>query len=279
MIFKKSFVVLLFCEALYARTDLGGSINYIRLSAENNPCIINSDVIIPKDGQLIIEEGCHLLFKPFAGIIVEGKLRVVGTVSNPVIFTSYNDSLAPDHTNQRPNPFDWNGIFIQRQAHVSISNFKLAYSVYGIKTQNESITIENGRFTQNGQFNLTVNEKIMPVVDNMPFNYKRSEIYEIGPERKRLKLSTPTLSTSIGGATCLGVMGFFIFRNYYCSQNYNRAKTQEGRESYKLQKKTSATIAVISAVTGGALITVGGVLFVLDYKKERKEIKIAIDIK
>ncbi len=117
------------------------------------------------------------LFKPFTGLTVNGDLLVEGTQEHPVIFTSINDgeynTAAPK---QLPNPFDWNGILVQRESGtVSLKNFSLRFSVYGIKSQVTDILIDNGLFRQNGQFHFTIRDKIQYVQDNIPFSYNTEE--------------------------------------------------------------------------------------------------------
>lgn len=108
-------------------------------TAEASPYIIEKDIIIPQGDSIVLGEGCQFFFKPFTGIIVHGSLIVRGTSEHPVIFSSINDTLSPEHSSELPNPFDWNGIYISPRAGlIELSDFILKYSVYGIKSQKES---------------------------------------------------------------------------------------------------------------------------------------------
>lgn len=142
------------------------------LESTGNPYVVNQDILIPEGKSIIIKEGCVFLFKPFTGINVQGELLVEGSQEKPVTFTSIYDGEFNKQSTQLPNPFDWNGILISRESgNVSLSNFSLRFSVYGIKSQNPNIKIENGLFRQNGQIHITIAEKIHFVQDNIPYSY------------------------------------------------------------------------------------------------------------
>jgi hypothetical protein len=165
---------------LYAETKLSGAVESAAFTADGNPYIVENTLLIPEGRQLVIGEGCHFYFGQFAGIMVEGSLKVTGTTERPVLFTSINDSLSMQQTNQIPNPFDWNGIYIPpKAATVELSNVIIAYSVFGIKSQKESFTLINGSFKKNGQYHCTINEKVMPIAEGIPFTYvTHSVVYD-----------------------------------------------------------------------------------------------------
>lgn len=170
------FTVLLSIAA-GARTELSGTIAGRTFTTDGNPHIVTDNLTVGAGGKTIIEEGCVFLFKPFTGLVVDGSLRVEGTLENPVVFTTIHDSAYGGTAEQLPNPFDWNGILITPNAtDVKLSNFVLAYSVYGVKSQKETFVINNGTFRQNGQFHVTVSDKIKPVVDGMPYTYNAATV-------------------------------------------------------------------------------------------------------
>lgn len=53
--------------------------------------VISDSVIVPENCELIIEEGCHILFKYNAQLIVKGSLKVLGTKDSLVRFFNDND--------------------------------------------------------------------------------------------------------------------------------------------------------------------------------------------
>ncbi|MBD3241133.1 MAG: hypothetical protein GF331_11150 [Chitinivibrionales bacterium] len=158
--------------ALRAETELSGNIAGMTFSSDGNPHIVTDNMTVAAGGKAVIEEGCVFLFKEFTGLVVDGSLIVEGTLDSPVVFTTIHDTAYAKDSPRLPNPFDWNGVLITpRAGDVKLSNFVLAFSVYGVKSQKESFVINNGTFKQNGQFHVTVSDEIKPVVDGMPYTY------------------------------------------------------------------------------------------------------------
>ena len=175
----KNFIALSLVVAsfmgLRAETRLSGEIQASSLDPSGNPYIVEKDITVPLGKQLTIKAGCVFLFNPFTGLNVNGGLSVEGTTQKPVIFSCINDGDFNAKSQQIPNPFDWNGIIVSKESgSVHFQNFQLRYSVYGIKSQNATITISNGLFRQNGQFHFTLNDKIQYVQDNISYSFKAS---------------------------------------------------------------------------------------------------------
>jgi hypothetical protein len=276
-----TFICLTSIATSHARTDLSGTISAMTVSAEGNPIIVKDNIIIPKNGHMTIAKGCQLFFKPYTGIIVEGSLSIDGTPDERVLFTSINDSLSEEKTPQPANPFDWNGILVTKQAqNISLRNFVIKYSVYGIKSQNANMTIDNGIFNGNGQFNCTVNDKIMPVVDNLAFNYESGKKDNPSPKpeqarKKSLVLPIAIGATTVFGAASLGFMGYYLHQRGDYIPLYNKASTQNARLDYLDKINLNSRNSAISGVAGGVLLATAGVLTVV-YLSEKKEDKVTV---
>jgi hypothetical protein len=161
--------------ALQAETRLSGEIQSTSFDASGNPYIVEKDILVPSGKKLAIKEGCVFLFSGFSGLNVSGSISVEGTEHKPVIFTCINDNEFNSKSQQLPNPFDWNGIIVSKESgSVHFQNFQLRYSVYGIKSQNTKMTLQNGLFRQNGQFHFTMNDKIQYVQDNISYSFNAS---------------------------------------------------------------------------------------------------------
>ena len=172
VITRSLFLLVIFSMSLIAETHITGDITGMTFESGGNPYIIEQDILIPEGNKAIIKEGCVFLFKPFTGLTVHGHIIVEGTQENPVVFSSFNDGEYNTTSEQLPNPFDWNGILISRESGtVTFKHFSLRFSVYGIKSQNSNIQIDNGIFRQNGQFHFTINDKIQFVQDNIAYSY------------------------------------------------------------------------------------------------------------
>lgn len=203
---------------VFGETHISGDISEMQFDPSGNPYIVEQDILVPTNSKVSIKNGCVFLFKPFTTFTVQGKLIVDGTLESPVVFSSINDGKYNPASEQLPNPFDWNGIFVTRESsNVSLKNFTLGYSVYGIKSQNPNIEIENGIFFQNGQYHFTINDKIQPVQDRIPFTYKLNDTtttvggtdkqpsQRISNNKKILRYSS--LGVGIGGIVIGGIFG------------------------------------------------------------------------
>ncbi|MFP4165090.1 MAG: hypothetical protein ACLFVE_14015, partial [Chitinispirillaceae bacterium] len=158
-------------------TLLSGDIGNVQFHPDNNPYIVEKDIIVPDGSVVNIPGGVVMLFHPFSGLRVEGRLNVMGSEDNIVVFSSINEKKHNPDSEMLPNPFDWNGIFVPKEAQgAHMNHFSLKYSVYGVKSQCNNIVIQNALFQQNGQFHFTVNEQIKPVVENIPFSYQDSAV-------------------------------------------------------------------------------------------------------
>jgi hypothetical protein len=210
---KKGIITFIFALsfiAVQAETNLSGEIKSSTLDASGNPYIVEKDIIVPSGKQLRIKEGCIFLFNNFAGLNVNGDLSVEGSIQKPVIFSCVNDGDFNSKSQQLPNPFDWNGIIISKESgSVHFQNFQLRYSVYGIKSQNTTMTIQNGLFRQNGQFHFTLNDKIQYVQDNISYSFNAVSDSEDTKNHKSTsgKPLSNTKKILRYSCLCIGVVG------------------------------------------------------------------------
>lgn len=157
---------------IYGETNLKGEIGGKIFEPSGNPYFVSEDIIISSNTTTVLKPGCVFLFNSFCGIHVHGTIIVEGAPKQSVVFTSIHDSSYNKKSTQLPNSFDWNGIYISEEANdAKFRNFKLMYSVYGIKSLKEDITIQKGYFLQNGQFHFTVNDNIQYVQDNLSYSF------------------------------------------------------------------------------------------------------------
>jgi hypothetical protein len=272
-----------------AQTTLSGNIGGITLEKSGNPFMVTDNVTIPAGKKVIIQEGCVFLFKPFTGIIVEGTLVVEGTLQDPVVFTTENDSKYNPDAKQFPNPFDWNGILIRAQAEsVRLSNFVLEYSVYGVKSQKEEFLINNGTFSRNGQFHLTVGDKIKNVVEDVPYNFGDQSVNGLQTTTVRNHKDSPTskstegswrkpvgISVGVIGLGALGAGGYFFYKMTDYGSQYTKARTQAEMDDAYARRGSSLTAGVASAAAGGVLAATGIAILVWDHRSaQAREVSI-----
>lgn len=255
---------LLFPICIGAQTELRGSVGDLTLDSAGNPFLVTENVTVPSGKKLRINPGCALLFKPFTGIIVEGSIEAIGTSKNPVYFTSENDSQFNNAANQSAKAFDWNGIRITGGANgVYFANVVVSYSVFGIKSEFGKSGIENGLFYNNGQFNATINDRILPVLEGIPFSIN---VREKNTEVKTnsggfLRKGVPVILVTSGLVTSF-YCGFSVVK---WNDAKNRYRTETGITGRKIIKKNGTTQLVRAVVSGTiSAITVGtGVILLL----------------
>jgi hypothetical protein len=200
------------CITLHAETHLSGEIQSASLDASGNPYFVEKDIVVPSGKKLTLKEGCVFLFNQFSGLNVNGNLSVEGSSQRPVIFSCVNDGDFNPKSAQLPNPFDWNGIIIAKESgSVHMQNFQLRYSVYGIKSQNTSVTIQNGIFRQNGQFHFTLNDKIQYVQDNISYSFNAAtDSSSAGGGKNGQKGASPTRNIIRYSCLGIGVVGLAV---------------------------------------------------------------------
>jgi plastocyanin len=93
--------ILLVPFLVFAQTPLNGTINTnTTLSSAGNPYVVENDVTIAEDVTLTLQPGVIIKFNDhYDDMFVNGTLRVLGTASNPVFFTSIHDDAHGGDTN------------------------------------------------------------------------------------------------------------------------------------------------------------------------------------
>jgi hypothetical protein len=261
--------VLVYASFIIAETRIKGDLTGMNLDESGNPFIIEQDIIVPNGQKVVIKEGCIFLFNPFTGLQVQGELKVAGTQEKPVIFTSIYDSYNKESP-QLPNPFDWNGILVARESGtVNFTNFQLQYSVYGIKSQNPGIKIQNGIFKQNGQFHFTLMDKIQFVQDNISYSFNQQDADpgtggEIGKGKGGSKTDTKSNSkgvkvfrfTSLG----IGAAGLLVGAVFGAQipGDWNDMETASKKQSvtnqYKIAENDFYKHVTVASVGGGLFV-------------------------
>jgi len=160
------------------------------IKSSKRPYLIIGDIEVPINKSVTIEKGVVFLFKNLTGMHVLGTLKVCGTKDEPVIFTSENDRNYNKITSLYPNPYDWNGIYIHKDALGTIFSYcKVLYSVYGIFAETKFIELHGVEFKYNGKSNLMIDGKEQVFSEN-PFEYALSKT-EKDLEISGLKIKDP----------------------------------------------------------------------------------------
>lgn len=157
---KKPFfnLFLIYCTLFlqfssYAQTFVSGDITKdTTWTSDNNPIILTGNIIVAADAELRIEKGVVIKPEnPTIGLDVYGTLKIMGTLGEPVVFTSYSDDSFGGDTNGDedatvPKPGDWRGInFFYPGGENVLKNAKVYYgsgaSAGGV-IYNESLSLQ-----------------------------------------------------------------------------------------------------------------------------------------
>jgi hypothetical protein len=189
-------ILLCFCRVLFSQSSLSGSLNSSAFNDSGTVYIVEDNITIPFGVTLVLNAGTVLLFEPFTGLLIEGKLLSNGTESAPVVFTSINDTVYSKNTETAAAPFDWNGITVAAESQGTVfNNAQIWYSVYGIKSQTPNVRLSGCRFYLNGQFNFTIKDQIQKAEEGIPFSYPETAASSSPEVKKKEKKSQLKLKT------------------------------------------------------------------------------------
>ncbi len=101
------------------------------------PIVILGGLLVDSNAVLTIEEGTKIYLHPDAPLLVDGTLRVQGTVQNKVIFAG--DRLDPDY---RDFPASWPGIYFNSSSKENNIKFAVIKNSYqGVVAQDRSLSM------------------------------------------------------------------------------------------------------------------------------------------
>lgn len=268
------YLLLTLMSTAHSATVLKGEQGGKEFDLSGNPYIIDSTITVSKNTRLVFKEGCVVLVNPFCGIEVAGNFVVKGTEKKPVIFTTINDNKFNPQSEVYPQPLDWNGLTFQLTSDtVFMQNFRITYSVFGIKSWNNRITIHNGLFGNNGQYDLVINDELKPVEADVPytFNYTppsadtltlaaKMALYE----ERAAKRKTLTTLFFFSGIVTGGLDGYLWYK-YADLRDY--AATYRGPQTelnnIKDDKSAFYKSAIIAASCSGTFLVSSALLFLI----------------
>lgn len=175
------------------RITLSGPVSG-RLSKEGSPYVVTDSITIPLGVQLTIEKGSVLLFRNFTGLSVAGRLVAEGTGSEPIIFTSENDSTVNPSFVFPAAPYDWDGILLLGSSGLStLRHVEIRYSLFGINCSGSNVIIDSVGFNSNGKSDLVL-AGVPVTAPPGPYSFVGSMV---SPEAKADILSSITPEDSV----------------------------------------------------------------------------------
>lgn len=264
------FGVIQIVESAFPYTEISGELDKI-VSAKKSPYLVVSDIYIRAGSIVTIEPGTVFMFKNFTSFHIRGVCNANAENSRPIIFTSENDPTYNKSTNLLPTPFDWNGIYLHKDAVGSIfSNVKVQYSVKGIFSETKYIKLTNLIFFENGRSDFVL-ENEEKKIDKSPFTYEISTIdvkkegVPINVLRDEAFYKRNILRyTSLTVAICGGIVAGKAYREWWKSRksfleiSSKDSLNLSSHYGYEWEDKRDLYVKKSSYLIGWSLLTAAG---------------------
>ena len=267
-------VTLFFSVKAVAFTELAGELPR-EISADKSPYLVKADIFVLTGKTVRIEAGTVFLFNNFTGLHVQGVLTAKGTSARPIIFSSAHDrAFSTDTLN--PTPYDWNGIYIQKDGMGTVmEHFIVRYSVKGIVSETKFINLASGIFTENGRSHCTIEGTEQKVTVEEPFSFTVSlkdatvdgvpvNILRDPQAIKRNTFRYSGLTVLLGGL----VLGGFFGREYresrstfYALSRSDTSNTIHNSNTDWIAARDKRNLDRAMAAVGAVLALTGGVGF------------------
>lgn len=246
------------------------------ITADKSPYLVESDIMVPSGRVVRVSPGVVFLFKNFTGLHVLGVLSVQGTSAHPVIFTSSNDTVYSEGTTLHPTPYDWNGIYIQKDGMgTEMSHFKLQYSVKGIVSETKFISITAGFFNENGRSDCVIESEEKKVEPGKPFSHAVSvkdatidgvpvKILRDPQALRRTTVRYTGLTLMVGGVALGGISGLLLHesrKNFIPLQSTDSSNTIWNDDNDYQNARYKYYRDLAGAITGAVLTIIGSVGF------------------
>jgi hypothetical protein len=243
---------------------------------EKGSYVVSEDIVVREGMTLTFLPGTVVRFEPYAGIVVRGALVCTGEPTAPVVFTSADDRPSSEGPRAQPQPFDWNGIRIERKGRAELAYVKVSYSTYGIEADTSgALRLREVVFVKNGRSSLVIGGEIVAVEDAKPFGYDRRaantepqvapqpEVPAAAPPREHRKgqWKLPVriglgVVAAAGGAMWAG----FHYRAVKSQEEYESAVYPRADE-YRRERDRAVGVRNVGAVISGVGVVGFGVTF------------------
>ncbi len=139
--------------------EIPSGVLFGKFEKENGPYLITGSVIVPSGEVLEFGPGCIIYMGgEYSTITVFGQIMARGTAAEPVVFRS---------AKARPNPWDWDRIYVRSRTRSTFDHCLIEHSNYGIVVENGSAAISNCRFEQNSLHGLVARNADVTVVSSV----------------------------------------------------------------------------------------------------------------
>lgn len=252
------------------------------VAASEKPYLVVSDIEVPFGKTVTIEPGAVFLFQNFTGFQVQGQLVAEGTKEKSIIFTSEFDGRYNPDTSLIANPFDWNGIYIHKDAFgTRLKYCKINYSVYGINSVTRLIRINPCIFFANGKVHLTIADSLHHVEDEKPYNYvlttrdAKAEGVSIklvdDPKSRKRNIIRYTSAVFLAGGVVAAIYGYNRYdeskSNFdeLSSDNYENLHHNTKKDWEEARKDKNLDFSLTSVGVGASLLGAIGLIWTFTF--------------
>ncbi len=198
---------LVWSHAACAYTEIAGDLPR-DIGVDKSPYLVVADIFVPEGKTVSIAPGAVFLFNNFTGLHVRGILTAVGTTAHPIVFTSSNDREYSPSAPLNPTPYDWNGIYIQKDGMgTQMEHFSVRYSVKGIVSETKFINLSSGSFRENGRSHCTIEGVEQAIAANGEFSHsvsiKDATVDGVPARILEDPLAPKRNAVRFGGLTCM----------------------------------------------------------------------------
>ena len=250
--------------------------------AGDKPYLVASDIEVPFGKTITIEPGAIFLFQNFTGFQVQGQLIAEGTKEKPIVFTSEFDGRFNPDTSLIANPFDWNGIYIHKDAFGTRLRYcKINYSVYGIASDTRLIRIDPGLFYANGKAHLTVADSMHLVEDEKPYTYvlttrdaKREGVsikMVDDPKSRRRNIIRYTSAVFLAGGVVAAIYGYTRYNesradfDELSSDDITNLNTHTKKDWEEARRDKNLDLSLTSVGAGASLLGAVGLVWTFTF--------------
>lgn len=204
------FALLFLVFKLEAQTMISGGIfSNTTWTLADHPYIITDETVLFSGNKLTIEPGVIVKFNNGVLMRCQGELSAVGTVDDPITFTS-NDSA--------PQPGSWQYILMEYSSKLILKHVNVEYANQGIRLSGAPVSssiIENSDFTQNNIAISKVGGTIPGfTIRTTTFSNNNYGVGGGGPAIGDMNISDCVFSGNLGGAyLASGIITDCIFRD------------------------------------------------------------------
>jgi hypothetical protein len=130
------------------KTVIPAGIFYGSFTKEDGPYLLDGSVTVPSGQTLEFGPGSVVYIGgSYSTITIFGQIVARGTREEPVMFLS---------ARKRPNPWDWDRIYVRSKNRSLFEHCVVRHSNYGITVENGSASISNCRFERNSLYAVAV---------------------------------------------------------------------------------------------------------------------------